>query len=134
MRYQLFIHQMELERIHARGEAGAQIAEAIAGFEKMPKRFDLLHQAVRFEILHAFELEGDGHPGLAGACGGLTDDIAPIEQQRQRLGLDGGHLEEAERGEVLKQRLRQGEQFKGGQGGRSHRLWQTRRGRPQARG
>ena len=30
MRYQLFIHQMELERIHARGEAGAKIAEAIA--------------------------------------------------------------------------------------------------------
>ncbi|MBA2245459.1 MAG: hypothetical protein H0W11_10910 [Gemmatimonadetes bacterium] len=30
MRYQLFIHQLELERIHARGEAAAKIAEAIA--------------------------------------------------------------------------------------------------------
>ncbi len=30
MRYQLFIHQMELELIHARGEAAARIAEAIA--------------------------------------------------------------------------------------------------------
>jgi hypothetical protein len=30
MRYQLFIHQMELERIRARGEAAARIAEAIA--------------------------------------------------------------------------------------------------------
>jgi hypothetical protein len=30
MRYQLFIHQMELEKIHARGEAAARMAEAIA--------------------------------------------------------------------------------------------------------
>jgi tetratricopeptide (TPR) repeat protein len=30
LRYQLFIHQMELERIRARGEAAARIAEAIA--------------------------------------------------------------------------------------------------------
>ena len=30
MRYQLFIHQMELEKINARGEAAAKIAEAIA--------------------------------------------------------------------------------------------------------
>lgn len=30
MRYQLFIHRMELERIHARGEAAARMAEAIA--------------------------------------------------------------------------------------------------------
>jgi hypothetical protein len=29
IRYQLFIHQLELERIHARGEAAARIAEAI---------------------------------------------------------------------------------------------------------
>lgn len=30
LRYQLFIHQMELEKIHARGEVAARIAEAIA--------------------------------------------------------------------------------------------------------
>lgn len=30
MRYQLFIHQMELEKIHAHGEVAAGIAEAIA--------------------------------------------------------------------------------------------------------
>jgi tetratricopeptide (TPR) repeat protein len=30
MRYQLFLHQMDLERIHARGEAAARMAEAIA--------------------------------------------------------------------------------------------------------
>jgi tetratricopeptide (TPR) repeat protein len=30
MRYQLFIHQLELEKIHARGEAAARMAEAIA--------------------------------------------------------------------------------------------------------
>jgi len=30
LRYQLFIHQLELERIHARGEAAARMAEAIA--------------------------------------------------------------------------------------------------------
>ncbi|HEX6925809.1 MAG TPA: hypothetical protein VF167_10265 [Longimicrobiaceae bacterium] len=30
MRYQLFIHQLELEKINARGEAAAKIAEAIA--------------------------------------------------------------------------------------------------------
>jgi tetratricopeptide (TPR) repeat protein len=30
LRYQLFVHQMELELIHARGEAAARLAEAIA--------------------------------------------------------------------------------------------------------
>jgi tetratricopeptide (TPR) repeat protein len=30
LRYQLFIHQLELEKIHARGEAAARMAEAIA--------------------------------------------------------------------------------------------------------
>ena len=59
--------------------------------------------------------QGEGG-GLAGAGGGLAQEIAPLEQRRDRLALDGGGFLVAEGGECLDEGGGEAERLEGSWG------------------
>jgi len=104
----------DLDVVGTAGQASQFLADLVGEF---PGRTQ--HQPLHLEAGHVQpRQEADAKGGGFAAAGlGLGDDVASRQNQRQAVGLNGGHLVIAEGGKIPEHRRLQGQ---GGKGGRVH--------------